>query len=332
MIRLSTPSLAATCVSAALALACGGETRRASPDGGGVPDTGPTADTGGPLDTGPRPDVARPPPPVDSGVCTDVVDVVFVMDLSSSMNFVLDELQADMSDVVTAAAELAADPHFGIVGYVDNHALDTSGAMGAVHTDASTLVSAFATFQSVYTDHNRNPGDGPSGPTTQNPICEENSLDALYAAATEFPWRDNATRVIILATDDTFLERPDNYGDRDGDGDTTSTDFPREGDYPAAWTVPEVTTALQTSRIRVFSFTRLTPPGPLSLTRCGTPRRLPWADVSDGWSTPYGANAPIPEETDGQNFDLAGVQSGSVPLAETISNVVVESFCNPPLI
>ena len=136
--------------------------------------------------------------------------------------------------------------------------------------------------------------------------------------------------MIILATDDTFLERPDNYGDRDNDGDTTSTDFPREGDYPAAWTVPEVVTILQERRIRVFSFTRLTPPSILS--RCGTGRRLDWSQISNGWSSNYGANMPIPEQTDGQNFDLAGVQNGSIPLAETINNVVLDSYCNPPLI
>jgi len=200
-----------------------------------------------------------------------------------------------------------------------------------VHTDAATLSAAFRDFLRTYTDNNRNPGDGPTGPTTQNPICEENSLDALYAAAADFPWRPNATHVIILATDDTFIERPDNYGDRDGDGLTNRTDFPREGNYPALRTLSETVDAVRAARARVFSFTRLAPPGLFDFTRCGTPRRLDWSRVPSGWSTPYDGAPPIPMQTDGRNFDLDAVRTGSISLADTVSEVVVDSYCQPPL-
>ncbi len=295
----------------------------------------PIPDAGPPYvwpDTGPRPDSGPPPEPE---VCEDVVDIVFVLDVSSSMNFVLEDLESNVAQVVTAAAELAPDPHFGFIGYADSHAFGLGGSLeeGRVHTEASTLQAAFRQFLDTYTAHNRNPGDGPSGPTTQNPICEENSLDALYAAATEFPWRENATRVIIVATDDTFIERPDNYGDRDADGDTTSTNYPREGDYPALRTMEETIVAAQEARARVFSFTRLSPPGLLDfLSRCGTPRRLDWSQVPAGWSAPYNGAEPIPEATDGRNFDLLQVRNGSLSLADTINEVVVESYCQPPLI
>lgn len=269
-------------------------------------------------------------PRSDAPPCEDVVDVVFVLDTSSSMGFVLSQLENQIAGVVDATNQLAADAHFGLAVFQDNHALDTTGDMGVVHTGASTLQAAFSHYQSVYTNNNRNPGDGPSGPTTQNPICEENALDALYAAAVDFPWRDNATRVIILATDDTFLEAPDNYGDRDGDGLTDKTDYPREGDYPALRTVGETVTALQNQRTRVFSFTRLTPPN--ILERCGTGPRLAWGDITDGWSTPYGGNAPIPEQTDARNFDLARIQSGQLSLADTINEVVLDSYCVPPVL
>ncbi|MBT8491889.1 MAG: VWA domain-containing protein [Deltaproteobacteria bacterium] len=271
------------------------------------------------------------PPPADAGECRNVVDVVFVLDTSSSMGFVLDTLEADITGVVDAANGLAADAHFGLVVFQDNFKLDDSGDQGTVHTSAATLESAFAYYQSTFTDADRNPGDGPSGPTTQNPLCEENSLDALYAAANDFPWRDQATRVIILATDDTFLEEPDNYGDRDGDGDTTSPSFPSEGDYPALRAMDETVAQLKALDIRVFSFSRLQEPGPFDFTKCGTPRRLPWSSVSDGWSTPYQGKAPIPEQTDGSNFDLDAVKGGQLELAETISQVVVESYCSPPV-
>lgn len=267
----------------------------------------------------------------DAGVCEDVVDVVLVLDISSSMRFVLEQLESNIAEVVQAAEDLAPEPHFGFIGYADNHAFADGGSAGRVHTGASTLQQAFRRYRETYTDANRNPGDGPDGPTQQNPICEENSLDALHAAARDFPWRDNATRVIIVATDDTFIEPPDNYGDRDGDGDTTSGGLPREGDYPAMHSMADTVDAIQQARARVFSFTRLSEPGLFESSRCGTPRRLPWSEVNAGWSQPYEGAAPIPEQTDGSNYDLVRVRDGDLGLAETISEVVVESHCNEPL-
>lgn len=270
----------------------------------------------------------------DARPCSDVIDLVFVLDTSSSMGFVLEELENQIGQVVEAGNQLAPDARFGLVVFQDNHWLDATGPLeaGRVHTAATTLQTAFANYRTNFTDHNRNPGDGLQGPTTQNPICEENSLDGLYAAATDFPWRNNATRVIVLATDDTFLERPDNYGDRDGDGLTDKTDYPREGDYPALRTMSETVTALQTARIRVFSFTRLQPPGVFDLTRCGTPRRLPWDDITDGWTTPYAGQAPISDQTDARNFDLDAVRTGTLSLADTINEVVLDSYCVPPVL
>lgn len=268
---------------------------------------------------------------VDAGQCEEVVDVVFVLDTSSSMDFVLTKLEQQIAQVVTASNMVAADAHFGLIVFQDNHFLDNTGPLenGVVHTTATSLQTAFRFYKDNFTANNRNPGDGLSGLTTQNPICEENSLDALYAAASTFPWRTNATRVVILATDDTFLERSDNYGDRDKppDGLTDKTDYPREGNYPAARTMSETVTALQDSRVRVFSFSRLTQPN--FLERCGTGRRLDWADITDGWTTPYKNQPPIPDQTDGANYDLDKVKTGSLSLADTINEVVLDSHCNP---
>jgi hypothetical protein len=192
------------------------------------------------------------------------------------------------------------------------------------------LKTAYTGYKTTYTTPNRNPGDGPTGPTTQNPICEENAPDALHAAAVDFPWRTNATHVVIAVSDDTFIEKPDNYGDRDHDGKTDKTDFPREGNYPAAYTMAEAIDALRLAKARVFSVTRLTPPGQFDLTKCGTGRRLPWSAVSNGWSTPYNGALPIPDRTGGKNFDLDQVRSGKLSLGKTIESVVLSSHCNPP--
>jgi hypothetical protein len=286
---------------------------------------GPSTRSGGP-------DAKIDTPIVDSAPCNDVVDVVFVLDTSSSMGFVLQQLEQQIADVVTASNALKPDAHFGLIVFQDNHKLDGTGPLdgGVVHTAAPTLQAAFSNYRTNYTNTNRNPGDGITGPTTQNPICEENSLDALYAAAADFPWRPNATRVVILVTDDTFLERPDNYGDRDGDGLTDKTDFPKEGNYPALRTLGETVTALKGARARVFAFSRITQPN--LLDRCGTGRRLPWAAITNGWSTPYNGQPPIPTQTDGANFDLDQVKSGSLSLKATINKVVLDSYCDPPLL
>lgn len=296
----------------ALTLACGPS------GGGGDPEPGVGPDAGGEGQGG------------GEQVCTDGIDVVFVLDVSSSMGYVLEDLHDNIAGVVDAANALAPGARFGLVAYSDNGALDLGGALegGAVHDSAETLTTSFQAVREVYTNNDRNPGDGPGGPTQQNPICEENSPDALVMAATEFPWRAQATRIVILATDDTFLPAGDNYGDGDGDGDTTGVGFPREGDYPAAHGIEDATTALTERDIRVFSFTRLREPGLFDFTRCGTGRRLEWSQITDGWTTSYDGSPPIPEATDGANFDLDAVRDGALSLAETITQVVVDSHCD----
>jgi len=266
-----------------------------------------------------------------NGVCTEDIDVVLVLDVSSSMGFVLDKLEQEFDKVVDASNKLKDGAHFGLVVYVDNASLSATGDQsgGKIHSAAGTLKTAFQSAQSTYTSPNRNPGDGPSGPTTQNPICEENALDALYMAAKDYPWRANAAHVVILATDDTFIEKGDNYGDRDGDGKTDKTNYPREGDYPAKYSFDETITTLKDAKIRVFSFSPSKAPGLLS--GCGTGRRTTEGEPYKlGWSKPWKGKAPIPEQTGGKNFDLDAVRGGSLSLATTINEVVLESRCAGP--
>src|SRR5437868_13512928 len=99
------------------------------------------------------------------------------------MGFVLDQLGQQIGRVVTATTALAPDPHFGLIPYVDNDRLDLTGQLegGKVHLGAASLETAFSFYQDHDTVPNRNPWDDQtSGPAPQNPICEENALDALY--------------------------------------------------------------------------------------------------------------------------------------------------------
>jgi hypothetical protein len=277
------------------------------------------------------------PPAADNSSCTQDIDVVLVLDVSSSMGYLLDKLGNEISGIVDAANKLKPGAHFGMIGFADNGAFATNGsdANGIIHTKAATLKSAFSDFKNTYTDYNRNPADGPNGLTDQNPLCEEDSLDSIYMAAHDYPWRPGAARVIIVTTDDTFLEAPDNYGDRDGDGKEDKTDYPREGNYPAVHTVKDTVQAVKDANARVFSITRLTAPGPFSIGgKCGTGRRHSSDDsVAYGWSQPYDNNqTPIPVQTDGKNFDLDQIATGKIDLAATINGVVLQTHCegDPP--
>lgn len=285
----------------------------ASTSGDPAPDQGPGIGGDAGADTGPR-------------VCTEDIDVVLVIDTSSTMKFVLEELESEFENVVSASNALKEGAHFGAVFFQDNVLLDTSGdeADGKIHLGHDSLRSAFSTMRTVYTASDRNPADGPNGPTRQNPLCEENSLDALHVAATSFPWRENAVRIAIMVTDDTFLEANDNYGDGNGDGDTTDS-FPfREGDYPAAYTLDQTLAALTEARVKVFSFTLVEP-----RSSCTTGRRHSEGreSVTFGWTRPYDGKAPIPEQTGGANFDLAAVSNGSLHLDEAINDIVLQTRC-----
>ena len=109
---------------------------------------GPSARTSPSLDGGADGDRADAAPwegsDGDGGTCSEVVDVVLVLDVSSSMGFVLDDLERDIHQVVDAGNELAPDAHFGLIAFADNHMLDDTGDLegGSVHTEAATLTSA----------------------------------------------------------------------------------------------------------------------------------------------------------------------------------------------
>lgn len=253
-------------------------------------------------------------------------DLVLVLDISSSMGFLTEILDRELDGIVEEANRAGRSTRFGLIPFVDNYRIDMTGnlASGRVHTTSHGLRRAVQYYRRNYTGTNRNPGDGISGPAKQNPLCEENALDALHAAAEEFPWRSYAGRIVVVATDDTFLENPDNYGDRDSDGDTSSKDFPTEGNYPARRTLSETVRALRDRNARVFSITRLAPPAASDKTapRCAGDRRLSRSAVSDGWSTPYKGQPPIPEQLGGRNYDLDEVRKGNLSLSRTLLDVV----------
>jgi hypothetical protein len=228
-------------------------------------------------------------------LCEQDVDIVFVMDVSTSMGPFLSTL-ADEILVVDQALQqlmLPGQPHYGLVVFVDDFAL--LGA-GAPYPDVQTLRQDFMTW-SAFTSSNQQVAGG-----NFNTTWPENSLDALWVAATGFQWRseDTTLRLVIHTTDDTFWDGPTN-----GNGVAIQHGY------------AEVVTALQERQIRQFTFA----------AQIGG--ECECLDVTPGWSTPYMGQDTIPDATDGGWFDLDLVLAGQQSLSAAINGAVEDKMCEP---
>ncbi len=287
-----------------------GDTDGGDSDGGGSggdpgsatnadPTAGPDSTTGAGDDDSDDDPTADPPPIPDAGEpedCGDDVDVVFVMDVSTSMGPFLDTLADEILavDAALQAFNLASDPHYGLVVFVDD-VLVLGG--GAPYPSANALRDDFIQW-SNFTASNLQIGGGGNYNTT----WPENSLDGLWAASQSFGWRpkETTTRIIIHTTDDTFW-----------DGPTVGNAVPIVHGY--AQTQAE----LQSEEIRVYSFA----------AEIGG--ECECLDVSMGWFDPYEGHPPMGDGTNGGVYDIDAVLSGAISLSEAIPGAVEESICDP---
>ena len=246
-------------------------------------------DDGPKLDVGPAPDV-----PVD--VCEQDVDVVFTMDVSTTMTFFFDALLADMADVDAALAAVNANPRYGLIVFVDDYAVVNAGQP---FDDIAALQAEFMNWK-VFTTSIFEPQIGGGF----NSTYPENSLDALYHAAQTFQWRpaESTLRLVIHATDDTFSEAPTQ---QDG--------------IAVQHTYDETIAALQGAEVRVAAFA----------AHVGGPVSAP-TDVSAGWFAPWtGGQDSIPDSTGGLAFDIDGILDGTQSLGDAIVQTVEEIECTP---
>ena len=249
--------------------------------------------TGGKLDVAAPSDAINP---TDSGnTCDQDVDIVFVMDVSTTMGPFLDQLAAEIIVVDEAldAMDLPSEPHYGLVVFVDDAALLNGGAP---YADAAALQADFIMW-SNFTATNQQVGGGNS-----NYTWTENSIDALYLAATDFQWRpeQTTTRIVIHTTDDTFWNGP-----------TTADGVMIQHSYA------ETVMALQQREIRDFTFA----------AQIGGSCEC--EDVTPGWSSPYMGQPPIPEATGGLVYDIDLVLVGQVSLADALTEAVETTMCEP---
>lgn len=227
--------------------------------------------------------------------CAEDVDIVFVMDVSTSMDDFINKLADEILvvDQALAAEGLPNAPHYGLVVFVDDAQIQNSGAP---YMGASQLRADFKSWAS-FTSSNDQVGGGDF-----NSSWPENSLDALYAAATSFQWRpsDSTLRAIIHTTDDTFWNGP-----------STENGIAIQHSYS------ETLGNLVQREIRVFAFAAHL--GGESGTE----------NVEAGWFTEYGGAPSLPEGTDGGVFNIDEVLTGQVSLASGITTAIQDSLCDP---
>lgn len=263
-------------------------------DGGGL--DGGLSDGGGtvPPDGGPPSDRMIGPS------CGAPLDVVFVMDVSTSMADEAMRLRTGVESVWNAAHALTSDARFGLVVFVDD-ALAVGGCSS--FADLGTLQSELDRWRD-FCATNRSPTS-----ETTNTDCPENSLDAIHLAASTCPWREGATRVLIHVTDDTFVERPT----------TLSGDPFFGGGVAVQRTYAEVRDALIAGEIRVGAFA-----APGAGEACGagsTP------NVGQGFHEAYLGMPSLPESTGGRVWNIREVRAGTLDMATAIRELIEDEYC-----
>jgi hypothetical protein len=233
--------------------------------------------------------------------CIQDIDILFVIDVSTSMTFALDTLSAGITEVwnyaLTFSDEPDYDPQFGLVVFVDD-ILFTNG--GLPFATADQLRTEFDTWR-AFTASESEPGGSPG----TNNDCPENSIDALFAGSTQFGWREGGLHLIIFATDDTFVESPGTLGSYY---------------LPVQHTYNQVLSEVLAREIRVSAF----------VAHIGTCWDSNNGDP--GFFTPFNGSPPLPEATGASAYDIQQVASGTLSLTEAIKDILLDEYCTPFLI
>ncbi len=219
------------------------------------------------------------------------VDVVFVIDVSTTMGFMVDRVERGIVEVDAMLRALSKRPRYGLVVFVDDVELTNGGrAFGSVAELQAELIR-----WRNFTASNRQIHS-----TTTNRDWPENSLDALHSAATGFAWRpaESTARLLLHATDDDFGEAPT-----------------IQSGVPIRHTYQETLTVLRDHQIRVSSF---------SAKLGGECECL---DVTRGLQGPFGELPSLPDGTGGASFDLDSVASGQLSLVAALRATLSDALC-----
>lgn len=262
---------------------------------GGGGDAGPGVDSGIRADAGPPRDGG---PPVS--VCDDPIDVVFAIDVSTSMADEIASIRTGIDSIFAATAALTANHRFGLVVFVDDVVAVESCAS---FPDAGSLQAELMRWQ-TFTSSNDQPAGGASG----NTDCAENSLDAIHTAATTCPWRPGALRILIHVTDDTFEEHPAVLS-----GDVLG------GGIEVQHTYAETVSALVAAQVRVGAFA-----APGAGEECGAGSS---SDVGRGFHEPFMGMPALPMATGGRAWSIRDVRAGTLDMATAINEFTADEHC-----
>ncbi|MBL8975849.1 MAG: VWA domain-containing protein, partial [Myxococcales bacterium] len=219
------------------------------------------------------------------------LDVVFVVDVSTTMGFLLDRLEKQLAQVDREARAQGLDTRYGLVVFVDDVLLANQGQPFA---DLAAVQAELAHWQ-AFTASNRQINS-----TTANVDWPENSLDALHTAATGFAWRpaDTTRRMVVHATDDDFGEAP-----------------AVQSGLAVQHTYLEVVAALRAAEVRMFSFA----------AKIGG--QCECLDVRPGLFTRHRGRASLPDATGGAVFDIDEVASGKLGFAAAVAGAIKSGVC-----
>jgi hypothetical protein len=239
--------------------------------------------------------------PVDGhtdGECYQDLDIMFVIDVSTSMTPVLAALRDGIGEVWTYATGISANTQFGLVVFVDD-ALFTNEGMS--YSDVATLQNEFDDWREFCGSEAE-----PGGSAGTNTDCPENTVDAVWIAAHGFPWRENSIRIVILATDDTFKQSPQTLG---------------SAGLPVHHTYADLLAALREREIRVAAF------ADHDGSNCaigGTGR-----DTEPGFFSDFAGSAALPVGTGGEVFEIDGVEDDPSSMTQAINDVILDEYCTP---
>ena len=200
------------------------------------------------------------------------LDLVLALDVSTTMTGAAG-VRGAVAAAFNRAAAGGADLRLGLVTFVNDV---------RVHGDG-----AFLAREDFFAALDAEPDPDTGAPDPQGPRqllnfdFAENALDALHAAATRFPFRPDARRVVLLLTDASFLEPPAVFSDG----------------VPAQWSFGQVARALGERGVRLVSVNPAT--------------------SGRGLSSSQGEEPSLVARTGGSWFELADVRAGA-PTLETI--------------
>ncbi len=219
------------------------------------------------------------------------LDVVFVVDVSTTMTFMLERIEKQIAKVDAEARAQGLDTRYGLVVFVDDVKL---GNAGKPYADLRALQAELATWR-AFTAGNRQINS-----PDLNLDWPENTLDAVHAAATDFAWRpaDTTLRMIVHATDDDFGEAPAIQS-----GQTVKHSY------------ADTVAALRSAQVRMFSFA----------AKVGG--QCECLDVRPGLYTRFHGRPSLPDATGGAVFDIDEVASGKLGFAAAVGGAIKAGVC-----